>query len=408
MTISRCTFRDMTSQIVLMNGFGVAIASDSAVTLGESTVYDTAEKVVPLPLPHRIAIMHSGRVRIGNLPYSVLVAEWVRQLGNKPLRSSEAYAKAFQDWLSNNPQWFTTDVERRDTLSFIESRAEALAGRYKALRENDENFQFGDLISRWTQEAREQPRLEGMSTSSALNSFEKYSEQIGKIFEEFIAPIIGDDGDRGPFLTYCAEFFSSTWMTNSTLTFAGYGEHEIYASYSLINFHGWVDGKLTWIRGDSYALSPDTNPLFGICLPAQQDAINHYLVGYDSQLIEEIVEHSDEERIELLNSIREKLDGEEDILPKLDEAVHSALAEFETRIPRVVEDFSERFYLKHLRRAIAALPAASLVEVSRSLIELEALRKTTTAQTGTVGGPIDVAMITPTDGFIWVRHKSIS
>ena len=66
----------MTSQLILLNGFGVALASDSAMTLGNKRTYETAEKVIPLPAPHRIAVLHSGSVTIHGMPYSVLVNEW--------------------------------------------------------------------------------------------------------------------------------------------------------------------------------------------------------------------------------------------------------------------------------------------------------------------------------------------
>ena len=39
----------MTSQLILLNGFGVALASDSAMTLGNKRTYETAEKVIPIP-----------------------------------------------------------------------------------------------------------------------------------------------------------------------------------------------------------------------------------------------------------------------------------------------------------------------------------------------------------------------
>lgn len=403
----------MTSQIVLMNGFGVALASDSTVTLGDSRTYDTAEKVVALPLPHRIAVMHSGRVRIGNLPYSVLVGEWVRQLGTKALRSSAAYAKSFQDWLANNPQWFSTEEDKLEIINFIERRAEALAGRFKAESEAQEDFLFHDLLTRWTNEVQALDRLEGASVTTAMDIFNEFKSEIDSIFESNIAPISGEEETKTAFIRYCAEFFSSEWMTNSTLTFSGYGENEIYPSYTCINFHGFVNGKLTWKQGESYSLSPTTNPLFGICLPAQHDAINQYLLGYDENMIEELIENAFNERINVLNEVRNrfgeatKSDAESELIKKFDEAVISVLQDFETATWKVTDEFSERHYVSHLRRAIAALPVGSLVDVARSLIELQALRKTTTAQTATVGGPIDVALISPIDGFQWIRHKTI-
>jgi hypothetical protein len=360
-----------------------------------------------------MAVLHSGRVRIGNLPYSVLVGEWIRQLGSKPLRSSGAYAKSFQDWLANNPQWFSTEEEHSEIIRFIEQRANALAGRFKAEQEEQQDFAFEDLLARWTSEVEVLERLEGESAERTLEMFRNFQEEIDSIFETAIAPISNSEDIKNAFLVYCAEFFSSEWMTDSTLTFSGYGENEIYPSYSCIDFHGFVNGRLTWKQGDAYALTPRTSPVMAICLPAQRETIDQYLRGYDEDLINILVNHADSERIEVLHGIRDKFeeitgsDSESDLMAQFDDAVRAVLSEFETRAWKVASDYSEKNFISHLRRAIATLPVASLVDVARSLIEIQALRKTTTAQTPTVGGPIDVALISPTEGFQWIQHKTI-
>jgi len=105
--------------------------------------------------------------------------------------------------------------------------------------------------------------------------------------------------------------------------------------------------------------------------------------------------------------VRRKFDGDDEIQRRIDDAVNDVMKDFESGMWDTVSNYSEEKYIENLRIAIAALPAASLVDVARSLIELQALRKTTTAQADTVGGPIDVGLITPADGFVWVRHKSI-
>jgi len=64
-------------------------------------------------------------------------------------------------------------------------------------------------------------------------------------------------------------------------------------------------------------------------------------------------------------------------------------------------------FLEPLRNAMAGLPVADLAVVAKSLVELQALRQTTTAEIGTVGGPIDVATISRDIGFRWIRHKTI-
>ena len=106
----------MTSQLILLNGFGVALASDSAMTLGNKRTYETAEKVIPLPAPHRIAVLHSGSVTIHGMPYSVLVNEWANTLGTTPLRTVALYRQNFLSWLNDNHDWVTPSRATEDFM----------------------------------------------------------------------------------------------------------------------------------------------------------------------------------------------------------------------------------------------------------------------------------------------------
>ena len=48
-----------------------------------------------------------------------------------------------------------------------------------------------------------------------------------------------------------------------------------------------------------------------------------------------------------------------------------------------------------------------LARVAESFVGLQVLRQLTQAEMETVGGPIDVAVITRADGFRWVSGKSL-
>ena len=49
----------MTAQIILTNQLGIAVASDTTMTLGEKTL-QTSSKIVALPWPHRVAVLDAG------------------------------------------------------------------------------------------------------------------------------------------------------------------------------------------------------------------------------------------------------------------------------------------------------------------------------------------------------------
>lgn len=60
--------------------------------------------------------------------------------------------------------------------------------------------------------------------------------------------------------------------------------------------------------------------------------------------------------------------------------------------------------------SVAILPVEELSLLAESMIHITSIRRKVALDdnVGTVGGPIDIAIITKADGFQWLRQKSIS
>ena len=62
-------------------------------------------------------------------------------------------------------------------------------------------------------------------------------------------------------------------------------------------------------------------------------------------------------------------------------------------------------YIEPLMNAIGTLSKEDLAEMAESLIYLTYLKRRITFAEESVGGPVDVAIISKTDGFIWLKRK---
>ena len=51
------------------------------------------------------------------------------------------------------------------------------------------------------------------------------------------------------------------------------------------------------------------------------------------------------------------------------------------------------------------LPKGELAEMAESLVNLTSFKRRVTLDVETVGGPIDVAVISKGDGFVWIKRK---
>jgi hypothetical protein len=402
----------MTSQLILMNGFGVAVASDSVVTFGgTSRTYDTAEKVIPLATPHRLAVLHSGSVRLHGLPYSVLVAEWVSSLGETPLRSVDQYRASFISWLESNHQWFSSEVEFGDFLDQLEDAYRAIRNEMldAAKQENLEPVESRVLAvveSRRDWLSRFEPFA--AATESWVDATWSTRESIIKErFEYWFDDVVRTPAIDQAILEYSRLYVQrGQFLNRATLAFVGYGREEILPAFANVEVVSFLEGELMFELVDSQSGNPERVPYFGILPLGQSSAIDLFLRGVAHGSLNVAMRASSRVLNELRSGVKELIDDEE-VWSRVDDAIETGTQEVFDAISDDVWDYSDREFVHPLRGAIAGLPAADLAAVAKSLVELQALRQTTTAELGTVGGPIDVATISRDRGFEWVRHKSM-
>ncbi|HZD44369.1 MAG TPA: hypothetical protein VE134_09970, partial [Methanomicrobiales archaeon] len=56
---------------------------------------------------------------------------------------------------------------------------------------------------------------------------------------------------------------------------------------------------------------------------------------------------------------------------------------------------------------VSGLPKSDMAELAESLVNLTSLRRRVSLTAETVGGPVDVALISKEEGFVWYRRKHI-
>ena len=103
---------NMTSQVALMNHSGVALASDSVVTFGDSKTFPDVSKIFTLGHPHQIAIMISGSASYipGGILWERVISLWKENLGNlKAFDTFEEYVASLIGFLKSNEKINVTE-----------------------------------------------------------------------------------------------------------------------------------------------------------------------------------------------------------------------------------------------------------------------------------------------------------
>jgi hypothetical protein len=408
----------MTSQLVLGNGFGVGLASDSAVTIEggvwEARTYETSEKIFPLPMPHRLAVLTAGALLLDGLPFDVLLKEWIRSLGDareSQLRSVELYRESFLSWLRDNmDRWATSERRDEEALSYLAGQLGLLRQEIELAVENAPEQEAAEITLQTLRESNARivgcEPLESVSPEMAELIFDRLWEEIedhrpglsNLVAQHFEGLQWSEETDYEVrwFLRHtiekCNNFPSGT---EAHLAFVGYGSTDLLPRVATLQTGGAIEGQI-WRRPAFVEHARADGVGYGlIYTQAQDDQIALILRGYD-QKSSELTTRAVLGRIG--DSLEEAVgseDSSEEKTTLLDQqTLRDAMSEEADRVAWETK-------LGPARATVAILPLATLVDTARSLVAVQTLSQTIRGVLPTVGGKIEAATITLSEGFQW-------
>ena len=87
------------------------------------------------------------------------------------------------------------------------------------------------------------------------------------------------------------------------------------------------------------------------------------------------------------------------------DGLRGILRSAEEQLQKVLEDYIESEQVAPVVDTVRALPKNELAEMAETLVNLTSFRQRMSPDAETVGGPVDVAVISKGDGFIWIKRK---
>lgn len=260
---------------------------------------------------------------------------------------------------------------------------------------------LSQVIERHHSNLRERPYAAGMTAEFNQAIRRKYMKKVKKIIERTFENV-RVSGTIVTLLYDIAAFIHTRQIFStavSGLVIAGYGESEIYPRVITFDVGGVVDDRLKYRRNESKSHAIESGKQCAIIPFAQDDMVATFMTGINPR-VQELVES-------YLNQILERLP--EVIDGKMGDEV---TRQFGKRTANLLNKFLEQFH-EHLQNEhvtpvlnmVSVLPKDELAAMAESLVNLTAFKRRITDSMETVGGPIDVAIISKGDGFIWVKRK---
>lgn len=412
----------MTTEVVVMNRLGIALASDSAATVksedGRVKLFH-ADKLFMLSKRHPVGIMTYNNSSLLGVPWEVIVKLYRQKLDLREFDTLEQYAEDFIHYLDNNNELFPKEVQNEYYLELVKSFFKGL--RKLIVNTNFERYQFekkDDAIADYQEAKRiilETHRKWCIKKDVRCfdpNIGEDFAGQFSGLIHELIRKNFAEwqiKAEEQTALWQLATFVISKdeILTESLsgLVIAGFGAKQHFPVMQAFELGEVYSGRIKYKLFEPERIDSEHT---SVVKPfADTEMVDTFLHGISPTLARRLQLDITKLMLCIPDVV---IDGLSRIGRKRKEAYKEKIRPI--IFDAVIRPLLERFkgckvdHALPVQQAIAFLPKNELAHVAASLVNLNIFQKRmSTDEDETVGGPIDVAVISKGDGFVWIARK---
>jgi hypothetical protein len=433
----------MTTEIAILNKFAVALAADSAVTtgIGEGKVFTSFNKLFPLSRHVPVGVMVYQNAEFMGVPWETMIDVYrKRVLVERKLDTLAEYAQDFIAFLENANRTFPNLILPEDQESFFgaliavpltQVRDITIIGiehaisqeacldhtRVRRIASTAANFVADYHANEFCTDAKYRPEVNDFvqslrkrygpaMTSSRAATLEQlpFTKKASGAVDDLMMDWMGTQ-------VLHPETFCDNSPGYSGLVIAGFGENDRFPSLKAYKIAGIVGDRLLIAEdssdsGDSVSI--DANTPGKIVSFADNEMIETFLRGIAPDYQESILAAFEEQVDAMCSEIVTQFCGQ---TSKRRERLVGLL---ESKKTQITESFADRVWAADIRRVLsfdevaAVLPRDALADMAETLVSLSSFEKKVSEDKETVGGPTDVAVISRSEGFTWVKRSSVS
>lgn len=412
----------MTTEIAVLNREAVALAADSAVTFQERSartpekIHTSANKIFALSGREPVGITVYGSSALAGIPWETIIKLFRRDLASAVEPSLEGYQQRLIAFIGSKG-FVGEDAQR----AFVERHAATIfaqvAGQARDAVRNrlaTKNGLTGGEVEEIVREQLAEQISDEQSVpaihadhAAALASF---VARYGAWCRAALATSFGGVPLSGPTVAIAGTLVGERLLRRNHLeapaglVIAGFGELDLLPCLRHLRVDGVVDNRArAWEASSPWDVATQGAQIIPF---AQDDMVNFFLSGV-SQDYQRAVESAISTILtqypeELIDTAAGLADEAKIALRDARDQVSSARL---GDVLRNLATYRRTQFTQDTLTVVASLPKDQLAALAEALVNLTSLRRRISTKAETVGGPVDVAVISKGDGLVWIRRK---
>ncbi len=408
----------MTAEIAILNRNAVVLAADSAVTISNSRAsksYNSANKLFSLSKYAPVAVMVFGGADMTGIPWETIIKEYRAKLGRKKFDQLDNYADDFVSFVKGYPS-----IDMHDARTNL---ARLLNGEFKSVAAAVErmfNQYLGrigtvdeDTVTKFVNVAvsQRQKFLEALDTLPFAAGWDlrrligKHKREIYKARREVFENIpISRDSKKTLYRIAALSLTKKTFSdSRSGIVVAGFGEAQVFPAIKAFHCDGMIEGHLKFASLLEANVSGNMDS--GIYPFAQHEMVVRFMEGIDPNYQTYLETAFETFMSRMADEIGPKFFRSKKRRELFQNALRLSLAETTKHFVSEAKRYRQRYYVRPILGSVRNLPKEDLAVLAESLVHLTSLKRRVSMDVESVGGPIDVAVISKGDGLVWIKRK---
>lgn len=410
----------MTAEIAILNREAIAMAADSAATMRSSNrqkILSSANKIFALSKCHPVGIMIYGSAGFMGTPWEIIIKMYRQKLGKECFNNLEDYADGFINFLKKEKQFYPDSIQLEfvsenifSYFSLIKKEIDKeIEKKYEANNNNITEIEGINIISIVLKKHYDfwnKAKYITLNIDKNINSFrKKYQKAISEIKNKFFKKLTHRQSkylvDIATYL-FLKDIFPDGGI--SGVVVAGFGKNQIFPSIKSFIIEGVADNILKYKKDKFQAI--DQHISASIIPFAQSEMVYSFMEGvnpYYNRVIIDLLTKTINDYPQIIMdklsiSDRKKKKFITEILNKNTNSIKNAIEK--------LNKYRKEKFIDPILDIVNFLSKNELAEMAESLVNLTVFKKRmSSTEDETVGGPIDVAVISKGDGLIWIKRK---
>lgn len=409
----------MTAEVAVMNRQGIALAADSAVTVNYpdgQKIYNSVNKLFTLSKYEPVGAMVYGVAELTSVPWEIIIKSFRRELGDKRLPHLSDYADELINYINGHKTMFLEEYQERqlyssvlvqymDILRDVDDRANQIIRRRGKITDRQIRNIVVTVIREkhvmWTTA----DRLSGVPLDHSQQIRRRWRNQIEVVIQVVFGKLPIGSTTKERLIEIASLVFTADLFPDnvSGLVVAGFGDDDYLPGVVAFDIEGVL---LNYVKVRKSTQTTIGGKSSAAIIPfAQSEMVYLFMEGID-QSLEHHIHHA----------LDDFVDGMADDLSAALSATHTDEKALREQVSKAKESLAEQFFeelgayraehhVHPITTAVANLPKEELAAMAETLVSLTSFKRRVTHDPETVGGPIDVAVISKGDGFVWIKRK---